>query len=262
MSSRILTSTLRRSIALARPAIFKGMSPMMLNATAAIVARHSSARFLSTPAAANLKKVLESELQEVTDISNTLDDESQSFVDKLGFKVNQKEGSVVVELTKSTGDNEVVHVFFDADDVTNVPDDMGLESEAGAAAEDGFEDELDAIDELMSNAHVVIENTANNTALFVNLFLENETGLVVDHFNVQRDATAFLKGAAEGKFSNLVDYSGPSFSMLDENLQVTFEEYLESKGINSELAEFITSYSEFKEEKEYRKWLGDVKEFF
>lgn len=257
MSSRLLTSTIRRSAAgLIKPVVARSVPTIVVRQFVA-----PTVRLYSTPAIGNLKKVIESEIQEITDISNQLDEESQAYIQQSGFKVQQKDGSVVVQLTKKTSDSEVVHVFFDADDVTNIPNEMseGSSAEEGAA---GFEDELDAIDELMCNARVVVENTSNNTALFVNLFLENEAGLVVDHFNVQENATEFLKEASEGKFSDLVSYSGPSFSMLDENLQITFEEYLESKGINHELSDFITSYSEFKEENEYRKWLTNVKSFF
>lgn len=257
MSSRLLSNTLRHSASkLAKPAVFRGASFAIANTVRTSI---SAQRFLSTPSSeSNLKKVLESELQEIADISNKLDEESQSFIKDSGFEVIQQDGSVVVQLTKQSGDNEVLHVFFDVDDVTNIPNEMAGEE----GEQDGFEGELEAIDELLCNARVVIENKANNTALFVNLFLENEAGLVVDHFNVQQNATQFLENASKGDFSELVHYGGPSFSMLDESLQITFEEYLESKGITSELADFITSYSEYKEEKEYRKWLGDVKTFF
>ncbi|CAK7902453.1 mitochondrial acidic protein Mam33p [[Candida] anglica] len=259
MSSRLFSSAVLRQCAktmVARPSFtLRAIAPVMSSPS-----RVMGARFMSTePIAAELRKVLNTELHDAAEIGNELDPEYKAYIKDSGFKLNQVEGGVTVQLTKSTGPNEVVHVFFDADDVTNVPAEA---AEEGLNEESAYEDEMEAIDEMMCAARVVIENTENNTALFVNLFLEPEAGLVVDHFNTQPNATEFLKNAAEGKFTDVVSYSGPSFSMLDESLQITFEEYLNSKGINKDLSEFITAYSEFKEEQEYRKWLKDVSTFF
>lgn len=55
-------------------------------------------------------------------------------------------------------------------------------------------------------------------------------------------------------------YLGPPFGNLDEDLQVILERYLDERGINTALALFIPDYVDYKEQKEYLRWLSS-KEF-
>lgn len=50
-------------------------------------------------------------------------------------------------------------------------------------------------------------------------------------------------------------YTGPPFQHLDSDLQAMLERYLDERGINSRLATFVPDYVDFKEQKEYIKWL-------
>jgi complement component 1 Q subcomponent-binding protein, mitochondrial len=56
-------------------------------------------------------------------------------------------------------------------------------------------------------------------------------------------------------------YAGPSFGSLDEDLQMLMERYLEERGITQALAVFAPDYMDYKEQKEYVRWLGNVKAF-
>lgn len=56
-------------------------------------------------------------------------------------------------------------------------------------------------------------------------------------------------------------YAGPPFSNLDEDLQSMFERYLDERGINTVLAVFVPDYIDMKEQKEYLRWLENVKDF-
>jgi complement component 1 Q subcomponent-binding protein len=56
-------------------------------------------------------------------------------------------------------------------------------------------------------------------------------------------------------------YSGPPFANLDEDLQVLMERYLDERGINTALAIFVPDYIDMKEQKEYLRWLSNVKSF-
>lgn len=51
------------------------------------------------------------------------------------------------------------------------------------------------------------------------------------------------------------------FDHLDEGLQTDFEAFLEERGIDSSLALFIPDLAEYKEQKEYIKWLEGVQKF-
>jgi complement component 1 Q subcomponent-binding protein, mitochondrial len=56
-------------------------------------------------------------------------------------------------------------------------------------------------------------------------------------------------------------YTGPQFGTLDEDLQLLLERYLEERGINTRMALFIPDYIDYKEQKEYMRWLENVKSF-
>jgi complement component 1 Q subcomponent-binding protein, mitochondrial len=56
-------------------------------------------------------------------------------------------------------------------------------------------------------------------------------------------------------------YVGPQFETLDEKVQEQFYTYLEERGISTELALFIPELAEWKEQREYCKWLENVKAF-
>ena len=51
------------------------------------------------------------------------------------------------------------------------------------------------------------------------------------------------------------------FSELDPKLQEAFTAYLEERGVNAELGQFIMDYSEDKEQREYMTWLKGVHSF-
>ncbi|KDD77121.1 hypothetical protein H632_c14p2 [Helicosporidium sp. ATCC 50920] len=56
-------------------------------------------------------------------------------------------------------------------------------------------------------------------------------------------------------------YAGPIFDELDPDLQTEFDNYLQERGIDSELAQFLAAYCDDKEQREYRGWLGGVRNF-
>lgn len=51
-------------------------------------------------------------------------------------------------------------------------------------------------------------------------------------------------------------YAGPPFGNLDDELQALMDNYLGERGINDELALFIPDYIDYKEQKEYLRWLS------
>jgi complement component 1 Q subcomponent-binding protein len=213
----------------------------------------------NSSASVQLKDVLKSELKISKAIPNELDQSYLDFLDKSGFKVEESEGKSNVQLVK-TGDNgEIIRVFFDIDEVTDIP-----MNETNGEEEMDMEEEMESLDSLLCNVRVMVENPSKNDALFMNLFLQgSEASFLVDFVNYKTDASKFLSEdiLTRGEYVDKFDYQGPRFSDLDESLQTGFETYLEECGISEELAEFIIGYSEFKEEREYRKWLGDLESF-
>lgn len=56
-------------------------------------------------------------------------------------------------------------------------------------------------------------------------------------------------------------YEGPEFSELDEDLQKAFRKYLEIRGIEPSLTNFLYEYMLNKDNKEYLVWLKNIKEY-
>ncbi|KAF2470411.1 regulatory protein-like protein suaprga1 [Lindgomyces ingoldianus] len=66
---------------------------------------------------------------------------------------------------------------------------------------------------------------------------------------------------AEKEYQRRTLYTGPPFGNLDEDLQILLEKYLEERGVNTRMALFIPDYIDHKEQKEYVKWLNNLKNF-
>ncbi|KAL0259850.1 Mitochondrial acidic protein mam33 [Diplodia seriata] len=66
---------------------------------------------------------------------------------------------------------------------------------------------------------------------------------------------------AEKDWARRNTYPGPLFGQLDEDLQLLLEEFLEERGIDTRMALFIPDYIDYKEQREYLKWLENLKGF-
>ncbi|OVA00280.1 Mitochondrial glycoprotein [Macleaya cordata] len=56
-------------------------------------------------------------------------------------------------------------------------------------------------------------------------------------------------------------YMGPDFKDLDDELQTSLQEFMEARGVNDELAEFLHEYMMNKDKTEFIRWMGKVKSF-
>ncbi|KAJ4953462.1 hypothetical protein NE237_030294 [Protea cynaroides] len=56
-------------------------------------------------------------------------------------------------------------------------------------------------------------------------------------------------------------YVGPDFKDLDDELQNAYQEFLEERGVNDELAVFLHGYMVNKDRTEFIRWLGNVRSF-
>ena len=58
-----------------------------------------------------------------------------------------------------------------------------------------------------------------------------------------------------------LEYEGPNFEDLEENLQEAFFEYLHERGITYDFARYLFNFAIDKEQREYMNWLKDIKSF-
>lgn len=177
----------------------------------------------------------------------------ESFLQSTSFKIVETEGRSLHEIVKETEDVKV-HVYFDVSQITNIPQPVPEE----AAAEEGAE--YDDFNEEFANLNVVLENKNTNSAISVEILFKLDDGsLYIESLTPYKTAEEALSESAEAEALRQIAYHGPAFSNLDESLQTAFEDYLRSLGVNETMADFLVSYSEFKENKEYFTWLNDVK---
>ena len=213
-------------------------------------------------ATSELLDVVRSEHKIAVEVENDLEPPKVEYLQRSRFQTMEKPYGSSVQLHKDLGNGEELRVFFDIDEVSDVyfPSPKLEETDA---AEDKFENEIADYEASFANVKVLISRPLSNDGLFFNLLLQDsEEGFLVDYFNYKPDVSEFLAQVeSSSMFLSNAEYQGPRFSNLDDALQITMEKYLNEKGIDMELAEFVFSYAEVKEEDSYRHLLDNVSKY-
>ena len=125
--------------------------------------------------------------------------------------------------------------------------------------EDGTEGEEDQEPSFPARLNIIIEKPAKG-ALAVEGVVQDGM-VVIDNVYYYTDAAHAHAKTADKVHERQNLYVGPPFGNLDEDLQVLLERYLDERGINTALAIFVPDYIDMKEQKEYLRWLENVKGF-
>ncbi|AMD20107.1 HCL044Wp [Eremothecium sinecaudum] len=209
-------------------------------------------------------EIIRTKLQSELDLENSnhekeLPDGLSQFLKDSNFAIVPSNGVNIAELVRK-GDNETIHVFFDVAQIANLPCDRNSVEEYIEGKE---EEEMQNIeDNSYANINVVVVKQDQSAVSFECLMNIVEGSFYVDSVTPYASASDALKQSADAEIARELGYRGPPFSNLDEDLQQSLEEYLESRYIGDELATFITSYSEYKENEEYISWLEKMRKFF
>ncbi|KAH6900217.1 mitochondrial glycoprotein [Thelonectria olida] len=276
--ARISATTLRQS---ARPSTFVKTSALNL-------ARPARAAFSTTvfrQAAEGDKELaakLESELQIEEDMKAN-DQEPASikdFLNNSAFKLVDTPGQEVVKLERTFNDEKIT-VSFSIADITNYDpyaEDNALEEDAleedslqsgqrngqPRAQEENdeeFDEELDEETAAPINLSIVIEKPGK-TGGALNIDATAQDGnIVVENLFYYDDAKVAKIENPEAAQKRADVYPGPPFGSLDDDLQVLMERFLEERGITQALATFVPDYVDVKEQREYTRWLSNVKAF-
>ena len=70
-----------------------------------------------------------------------------------------------------------------------------------------------------------------------------------------------INSGPQGDFERAEVYAGPGYDQLQPELRDKFAEYIAERGFDEALAEFLPAFLELKEQNEYVRWLGNVKEY-
>lgn len=132
---------------------------------------------------------------------------------------------------------------------------------APQADEDGAEADEDFPSAPPTHLTVVVEKPSKGPGALTIECTAQDGSVVIDNVHHYSDAAQAFASTPEASHARVDAYAGPSFSTLDEDLQVLVEQYLEERGIGENLAAFVPDYVDFKEQREYSRWLKNVKAF-
>jgi complement component 1 Q subcomponent-binding protein len=198
------------------------------------------------------------------EIENNAEESTPQFITEFlqnnSFKIEDHPGVAEVVLTRTFG-NEKIRVAFSVDISQSESFEDPFEEEDAENAEEPATDEDEADEESSYPVHaVVIIEKSGKGALSIDI-TSQDGAFMINNVLFYKDGKLATDKSSEADTKRQSLYLGPEFSQLDENLQVQLERYLEERGINTALALFIPYYSEYKEQKEYTRWLSNVKNF-
>ncbi|KAJ4399309.1 Mitochondrial acidic protein mam33 [Neurospora sp. IMI 360204] len=183
----------------------------------------------------------------------------KDFLENGPFELVDTPGKEDVVLKRTFG-NEQITISFSIADLQNYEpgmfdEDPALGDEEGAQNEEDMGEDGGAPVRL----NIVIEKPSKG-ALNIDAVAQDGS-IVVDNMFYYHDAKLAHGDSAETQHAAQAVYPGPPFGTLDEDLQVLMERYLEDRGINQALALFVPDYLDMKEQKEYLRWLNNLKGF-
>ncbi|WWC94195.1 hypothetical protein V866_001035 [Kwoniella sp. B9012] len=248
MSFRALRPVLRASTNLAaRRVVAPVARPMAVRAFSLTARRMGSGETDSTLAsalAAEHKFELENaaQLPEVPAFIET-------FKTQGVWEIQDIPGEDDVTLTRKFG-NETLKLTFQISDLDSFEPPL-IENESG--------EEIEPSGPTSIACSLVITKSATPGSLMVDLETCDE-GFEITNIAVYEKALAEKEGA-EGDWERRSKYMGPQFDHLDQAVQEAFGAYLAERGVDEALADFVLSYCEHKEQKDYVSWLDQVRGF-
>ncbi|KAG1437931.1 hypothetical protein G6F56_012862 [Rhizopus delemar] len=149
-----------------------------------------------------------------------------------------------------------IRILFSISDINNTPGENFLPED------DMIESEANEEEEPVSfpvRASVTIEKDGQGAVTIDTVAQDGE--IAIESVMYYKDNKLANDQSAESDWQRRGLYIGPQFAELDESLQQLYERYLEERGIDSALANFLPDYVEYKEQKEYVEWLDNMKKF-
>jgi len=209
----------------------------------------------STDVVLSQKLAEELQFEKNASINATEPEFLQSFKEQKIWKIEDTSGQDEVALTRKFFNENIRLVFSIADIQTH--EEPSFEDEEG-------DEESVPEDEPIHSYGVRVAFTvtkANGPGSLTVETLCQEGAFMVDSVSFFQDAKIGATQSPDAEWKRRSLYLGPQFDTLDVTVQDEFEKFLQERGINESLAIFIPEYAEYKEQKEYVKWLGSVKNF-
>lgn len=154
------------------------------------------------------------------------------------FTLHSQLGDTAVSLTREYNDEKI-----SVDCSVNMQDSLAL------GMDDVEEDEMEAEDQA-NDVNFNVTVTKGDKALVFEC-ISDGTYVDIRHISLE---------PAEGLESETA-YTGPVFAELDQELQDGFRSYIQERGVNEDLGEYLRHLMYDKEQQEYVHWLEGVRGF-
>ena len=173
------------------------------------------------------------------------------------FEMIETDGDCEITLVRAFGDDEEIAVTFNATEDPYEEDEYFASEVDGAAGETDEEDE-----DVTIYFSVSVSRSDGHEGLEFSCATDGET---VEVRNVRYESLGGASGDGEADEDDedayFSSYPGPNYDELDESVQEEFHKYLEARGIDSTLANYIAEVHVDKEQREYTRWLENVANF-
>ncbi|CAA3030605.1 Mitochondrial acidic MAM33 [Olea europaea subsp. europaea] len=180
----------------------------------------------------NILRLIRNEIQYELDRSPPLQPTSEFHA----FKVDERPGEQWIRLSRKFGENEEIKV-----EVTMFDGSLPIKKTSDIATEDDVQLHITIIVD-------IFKGEDNDVLEFVCSAWPNSIEI----------RKVFTRGHNRIKIQ---PYTGPGFKELDDELQDSLYDFLEARGINDELAEYLHQYMKNKDKTEYIRWMETLKSF-
>jgi len=216
----------------------------------------STARMVqqASPVDKKLSTCLKKERSEEQDVTS---DVVVNYLKNAPFKLHDNPDEMEVMLKRQMGDEGVSIVFEyekDLSDALNFDEDE--ENEEG-----NEQDEEERVPHLPFLVQVTKAKNGIDNGTLTFECLADSGQVIINNVVFTPDSKVAKGDDVESDWKRGLVYPGPDFLSLDSTVQEIFYEYLEERGINSDLAEFLPEYVNMKENKSYLRWLEQISKF-
>ncbi|KAF8957854.1 mitochondrial glycoprotein [Flammula alnicola] len=198
-----------------------------------------------------LQEELQYEQKEAEEAGGATPEFLKTFTEQGIWAINDVRGNDEVTLSRKFGD-ENIRIMFSIADI-QPEDEFETENE-------GEEEESQAPASMPIRASLSV--TKNNGPGAINIDMICQDGaFAIENISFYDDAKVGTELTAEADWNRRGLYIGPQFDTLDVAVQDAFDAFISERGINDSVAFFVPEYAAYKEQQEYVKWLGKVKNF-
>ena len=172
------------------------------------------------------------------------------------FEMIETDGDCEITLVRAFGDDEEIAVTFNATEDPYEEDEYFVSDADGAATNEAEDEDED----VTIHFSVSVSRGDGHEGLEFSCATDGET---VEVRNVRYEAIGGGGGEADEDDEDeyFSSYPGPNYDELDESVQEEFHKYLEARGIDATLANYIAEAHVDKEQREYTRWLENVANF-